>query len=433
MRKGLKRYPENSTSNLSAELSNPFEECYNDEQDGDLEILEMEKRKKEILVKKKHKYKIIEPTEKYPYYKTRIAGDKQIVKKDKCELIDELYDMYYPRKDVHIPTLREAVNDWITSREKNKTIEYLTANHYRTDFKKYLSRTRIADMPIDEIKKQQVYFVLESIAGDGSNMPKRTLSNVKTVLNGAFDYANMFDGIDCIDVKRIRISDLIRKCKGPQHSDATYTREEAEILVDYLNKQKPTVYNLGIRLMFCLSVRVGELRAITWEDYDKENYILHLRHSIVTKKEGVVNRKFVDVDYMKAHSDTGKRDLELSDYAIYLLEELEKLTGNCKYILQSKGDMPITTNNFNDHLKTYCNACGIDYKSSHKIRFYACSMMYDAGYDEKTIQANMGHSSLAMTRHYDRRQRKGVERDLINSTFGFNFPTGDGINQLGNP
>jgi len=59
-------------------------------------------------------------------------------------------------------------------------------------------------------------------------------------------------------------------------------------------------------------------------------------------------------------------------------------------------------------------------------------MMYDAGYDEKTIQANMGHSSLAMTRHYDRRKRKAIERSMVNNTFGFQIPTGDGENKCEN-
>ncbi len=406
-------------------MSKLDEKNYNGYEDDDLRLLLMERQRKEIYVKKVHKNKILEPTEKYPYYKTRIPGDKQIVKKSKQDLIETLYEFYYGNK-VKIPTLREAVSEWISSREKCKTIEYMTATHYRTDFKKYISDLPIADKPITMITKGQLYSVMESIAGDGTNVTKKTLNNVKTIFNGAFDYANMIDGVDCIDAKRIRITDLVRKCKGPSNSGATYTREEAEKLVSYLNTLEPNVYNLAVRLMFCLSVRIGELRAITWKDYDRDNYVLHLRHSIVTKKEGTVNRKFVDVDYMKSHSLAGKRDLDLSDYAIYLLDELYKLTGKKKYILQSKGEMPITTNNFNDHLKEYCKKCDIEYKSSHKIRFYACSMMYEAGYDEKTIQESMGHSSLAMTRHYDRRKPKKVKRDLINSTFGFQIPTGDG-------
>ena len=109
---------------------------------------------------------------------------------------------------------------------------------------------------------------------------------------------------------------------------------------------------------------------------------------------------------MKRHSDSGKRSLDISDFAAHILDELFRINGDKEYILQSKGKMPISTNNFNDHLREYCEKCGVEYKSSHKIRFYACSRMYDLGYDEKTIQKNMGHSSLVMTRHYDRRQKK---------------------------
>ncbi len=153
---------------------------------------------------------------------------------------------------------------------------------------------------------------------------------------------------------------------------------------------------------------------------------------MVTKRDDTANRRVVDVDYMKAHSDKGKRTSKLSDYAIYIIGELKKINGDKKYILQSKGNMPISTNNFNDHLKAYCEACGIQYKSSHKIRFYACSMMYDAGFDEKTIQEEMGHSNIGMTRHYDRRTKKEVSKELINSTFGFKIPSGDENNSAVN-
>lgn len=173
--------------------------------------------------------------------------------------------------------------------------------------------------------------------------------------------------------------------------------------------------------MFCLSVRISELRALKWSDYNKEEKTIHLNHSIVTKRDGDTHRKATDVNYMKRHSEAGKRDLEVSDFAENILAELYKLNGDKEYILQSHGEMPISTNNFNEHLKKYCAECGIRYLSSHKIRFYVCSRMYDLGMDEKTIQSNMGHSSLDMTRHYDRRKKKPVERSVVNSVFGFNI------------
>ena len=81
--------------------------------------------------------------------------------------------------------------------------------------------------------------------------------------------------------------------------------------------------------------------------------------------------------------------------------------------------MPITINNYNEHLRKYCDACGIKYRSSHKIRFYNCSKMYEKGVDEKKIQTDMGHSSLSMTRHYDRRKAKPMQEDLVEELFGY--------------
>ena len=143
---------------------------------------------------------------------------------------------------------------------------------------------------------------------------------------------------------------------------------------------------------------------------------------MVTKKVGNVNRKRVDVNYMKKHSEASKRIIDLSDYAFSIIVKLKNVNGSKKYVLNSTGELPITTNNFNEHLRRYCNETGVVYRSSHKIRFRAGSKMYDAGVDEKTIQYLMGHSSIEMTRHYDRRVSKKLDSKQLNSVFGFNFP-----------
>ena len=409
------------TSTVSTADLNPIH--YNESEAGDLELLFLDNRRKELLVKKYHTNKIIEPTANFNCFRTRVkdAPNGRIVAKTYPDLIEKLYAHYYGPKS-RIPTLEEAVNEWIGSREANGTIEYMTALHYRDDFRKYLADQPIATMKITDITKNHLINAFESIVGDGTGISKKAVNNVKTVINGAFDYANLQDGINCFDARTVKIRDMVRKCNDSKSKDSTYTREEAETIVTYLAGLAPSVYSLGIMLMFCLPIRIGELRALKWEDYDRDNRFLHLKHSIVCKADGETHRKAVDVNYMKRHSDSGKRTLDISDFAAQILDKLFEINGEKEYILQSKGKMPISTNNFNEHLRMYCEKCGIEYKSSHKIRFYACSRMYDLGYDEKTIQKNMGHSSLGMTRHYDRRQKKAVDPKLINEAFGFEIP-----------
>ncbi len=58
------------------------------------------------------------------------------------------------------------------------------------------------------------------------------------------------------------------------------------------------------------------------------------------------------------------------------------------------------TDLFNRRLKRYCEECGINYHSSHKIRFYNASSAYANGTNLSVISKLMGHSEVATTLHY---------------------------------
>ena len=141
---------------------------------------------------------------------------------------------------------------------------------------------------------------------------------------------------------------------------------------------------------------------------------------MVDKVVGDRNRVATDVDYMKGRCITGKREFPLTPYAVKVLDELHALHPNSEYICCSDGSLPVTTNNFNEYLRRYCERAGVPYRSSHKIRFYAVSRMYDMGVDEKTIMALAGHSNVSTTRHYNRKL-KDIEISQEKLIQGFDF------------
>lgn len=65
---------------------------------------------------------------------------------------------------------------------------------------------------------------------------------------------------------------------------------------------------------------------------------------------------------------------------------------------------------------------GIRYRSSHKIRFYACSSMYEYNLPEREIQYRMGHSSVEQTRKYNRSKNSKLDSQVVNDLFGFDLP-----------
>lgn len=75
----------------------------------------------------------------------------------------------------------------------------------------------------------------------------------------------------------------------------------------------------------------------------------------------------------------------------------------------------IPTNKFNEHLRKYCEACGVTYHSSHVFRFYGITQLYKMSVDEEKIQYTAGHTTLDMTRHYDKStsKNKAVNREIM--------------------
>ena len=172
-------------------------------------------KEKEVL--REHKNEITRPTIKYNCWKTRVRGAKndQIVRSTYEKLIEALYDFYFNKKPQPL-TLGDCIKKWISSREESGAIEYATALHYLDDYKKYVQGSFIDNKDITTITKAQFISFFEKLAGDGSDMRKSTFNNVRTVVNGGFNYANMLDGYDCIDPTKIKTSDIVKRCYEPE-------------------------------------------------------------------------------------------------------------------------------------------------------------------------------------------------------------------------
>ncbi|MDO4960825.1 MAG: tyrosine-type recombinase/integrase [Eubacteriales bacterium] len=102
------------------------------------------------------------------------------------------------------------------------------------------------------------------------------------------------------------------------------------ICIDYLDSlEKQTTYTLAVRLSFCLGARIGELRALHWEDYDRESRTIFIHRQMCDEPAGNRNRVATEKTHMKGRNNrAGKRRIALSDYAVSILSELYKINGD---------------------------------------------------------------------------------------------------------
>ncbi|MCR4657675.1 MAG: tyrosine-type recombinase/integrase [Lachnospiraceae bacterium] len=396
-------------------------ECGNLSVDTADELLRMLKKEKERKVLEKHNYKISGPftsgnrvvyTTRAPWLSSRKASRNRYE-----DLIDLLYDHYYGNSFEDL-TVSEIFERMIADYNEAHLVSHLTLVHYKADWDKYIVKKNCQwlDMPISKVRPEQILEHYRRLTA-GEAMKRSTFNNVKTVVNAVFDYA-IKKNVDCIkashvSTRRLRFAPIVDKWNG------VYTIEDKRKIQKVCEELRPTVYIKAIELMFCLDVRIGELRALQKGDVDIAKKTIDISHQMVDIETETANRHPVRSNIMKGKQEAGKRIEPLSERALSAIAWLFENYPDSVWLLPNRsGNGPIYTNGFNTNLKKVCEMAGVKYFSSHGIRFHNISAMYDAGISEKEIQRLSGHTTADMTRHYNRRVSVACEDDKIREVLG---------------
>ncbi len=364
--------------------------------------------------------------EKIEYYMTHVKCGKE-TKQLSASTLDALYEKLFDFYNINIEpgissasTLRELFEIYIKNRERDameyNTISSQTANYDRTSWNRFFKDSAIADMKVAYITQREVIYEFKRITGNGK-VTLKTFNKAKGLLDGIFDVA-LEAGIINNNPSRI-ISKRSLKFKQESNNDKVYTPEERNIIISHIKNKKQSVFTLAVRLAFCFPLRIGELTALTWKDYNEKNRTIHVWHQIIYESKNGKNRVATDVEHTKGNTADGERFLHVSNEGAEILEQLRQINGKKKYILTAtRGINPISLNKFNEHLKEYCSEAGVRYLSSHKIRFYGATELFNAGVDPEQIRRVMGHTTLAMTEHYNRTNGKiNIDEEIWNKIF----------------
>ena len=379
-----------------------------------LDMQEKLEKQLEKQLQEVHKNKIFKTSD--GRYKTH---NPQIIKKTRIELLISLFEYYFhhsPLEKRRIPTIKTLYPKWLETymiliEQGHRSIGSI--RHYKSDYTKFLKGTSLESKDIRKITFQEIKQFYASITA-GQEITRKVLNNVKTLINQIFDFARD-QNIPVINTHDIRTVDLA--CKETDNSEKVYSDDERSKIIDTCLKNN-NVYSRCIGLMFCLCVRIGEIKALKWSDVDFENKRVYIHRSMVQVSE---NGVYADkcVDRTKGKKKKCNRYENLSDLGIYFLKEQRKETGFCEYVFMSNNH-PLLTNMINKKLKIICEMSGVEYLSSHKIRFWAVTAMYNANIPTSNIQYTAGHTNPATTEHYKRlaKSQPSINSDIWSDLFG---------------
>lgn len=320
------------------------------------------------------------------------SQNPQFICRTKEQLIDKLYDYYF------LSSLTTVYKDWIRYLSKTETVTPKTIEENTSIWRRFLANEKIATMQVAEIKPRHIKELFETWTGNGK-ITRKDFNNRKSVLNGIFSYAFWNEKIAYNPVKEFSNSQF--KFKMPNAVKKAYTVEQRSMLLNYLETLEPDAYVLGIMLAFHGIFRIGEIKALTWDE--KNGNQVDIYRQLV--EERILQDDMTFSSPQKRYKDPkgnpnySIRTEYVSDKAVEILKKMKSLNPDKEPLFLYQG-RTLTTESFNRRLEKYCKAIEIPYLSSHKIRFTTASMLYDSGVKAIDIQPLLGHSNLAMTQHY---------------------------------
>lgn len=363
-------------------------------------ISEMTKNKikNAVIAKLGHEPKIYYHNDgKRIFTKIKLDGTwKQILGYDIDDLYKKLYEFYHSDFDI---TLTDLFPKFMLNRRDKKKVCSKTMQENKRDWDRYLKDSEIAKIPMRKLKPRDYITLFENITMNRT-LTYKSVSNIRSLLNKMYAFAIEKEYVEYNPVLSVDFSEF--KYYVPDNSDKAYSIENRQKLLSYLyNIVEP--YSLAIQLDFQLTCRIGEIKALRWENVDFDNRTITIKEQALNQREMkddlTFDKTIIEVvPRVKGDTPQGKRIIPMTTEAMRILQLAKEINPTGEFVFMPYGRIMLT-DTFNDYLKKYCNKAGVPYYSSHKIRFTSCSTLYN-GDNLAEVSRLMGHSQVQTTLHY---------------------------------
>ena len=290
--------------------------------------------KKIEQVRKIHPYSITPPTKSNKRWQTRYKDEnsgkyKNLQAPTEEALLEKLVTLCFSNAYIDKLTFANLFEGWINYK-KELVGSSNTITRHRQHYRKYFEKSKHHTMKLKQIDSLLLEMECNRIVRE-FNLSRKEWTNVKTILLGMYDYAMRkkyltVNPMDDVEI-HVKYRQVIKKTGKTQ----TYNTEELAELNRYLDMKFTETGDLAflaVRMNFYLGLRVGELVALKWSDWEDET-TLHIVREEVREQEH--NLRYV-ADHTKTHQD---RRVAVPPKAIELLK---KIPEQGEYIFTRNGE-----------------------------------------------------------------------------------------------
>lgn len=216
----------------------------------------------------------------------------------------------------------------------------------------------------------------------------KTLSDILCVLKMIYSYAKSAGCKGCAQLNEISI-------RVPKSATQILLIDEQRQLVQYLLTDVNFI-KLGIYLVICTGIRIGELCALRRESIDFQNGLLHIGATMQRVQTDDPKKK-TEVIITEPKSACSIRDIPLTKSMIEVFEPHFLNMPNNAYLLTGEDGRFIEPNTMRYHFSRILKAGGVRQIKFHALRHSFATRCIESGVDVKTLSEILGHENVNIT------------------------------------
>lgn len=252
-----------------------------------------------------------------------------------------------------------------------------------------LGDMNVADVKPNTIRKWQDSLTAYTSERTGDKLAPSTLHSINRVMTSLFNFAVKYydlPGNPVAIVGGIGHADKRTEC---------WSTDEFQTFIDVVPRR---IDRVVFMLLFYTGMRIGELLALTLDDFDFTNKTVTINKTL-TLCDGIHPPK----------TKAGTRTISLP---IFIVAEIQRLLSSYSY--KSDVVFPVKYSALSARYKKYVKKAGVPYYPIHTLRHSHASYLISKNIPITSIAYRLGHSSATMTLNIYAHMYGNGDRDIAN-------------------
>ena len=283
----------------------------------------------------------------------------------------------------------ELLDKWLAA--TRPSVKESTYVQYRklieTHIRPYLGEYRICELSTDIVEKHILYLLSDGRKDKKGGLSAKSVSDILTVIRDSMSYAGALGYSVSCDLSRIRV-----RTRKPDMR--VLSVDEQKKLMNVLCSDTDR-YKLGVILSLFTGLRIGELCALKWENFDLHNAVLTVNKTLRRIQSGYGNGHKTKVIITSPKSERSVRDIPIPPFFAELAKGF--YTSAEDFVLSGSSTVFVEPRVIQYKFKKYIKAAGIADANFHALRHTFATRCIECGFETKSLSEILGHSSVTIT------------------------------------